>query len=100
MVEGEQVWADKTLGKGAVTFADGRLYCLDEGRGTVVLAEATPAGWKEHGRFVLEAKSEQRAQRGKIWTHPVIANGKLYLRDQELISSYDVSAGAKTASIR
>jgi hypothetical protein len=32
--------------------------------------------------------------------HPVIANGKLYLRDQELLSCYDISAGAKTASIQ
>jgi outer membrane protein assembly factor BamB len=100
LATGNQVWADKTLGKGAVTFADGRLYCLEEGKGTVVLAEPTPAGWKEHGRFVLEAKSEQRSARGRIWTHPVIANGKLYLRDQELISCYDVSGGPRTASIQ
>jgi hypothetical protein len=30
--------------------------------------------------------------------HPVIANGKLYLRDQELLSCYDVSAGSKVAA--
>jgi outer membrane protein assembly factor BamB len=95
---GKQVWADKSLGKGAVTYADGRLYCLEEGRGTVVLAEASPAGWREQGRFVLEAKSDQRNPRGRIWTHPVIANGKLYLRDQELLSCYDVSAAKQVAA--
>ena len=97
---GEQAWSDKSLGKGAVTYAGGRLYCLAEEKGIVVLAEASPQAWKEHGRFNLEAKSEQRSPRGKIWTHPVIANGRLYLRDQELLSCYDVSAGAKTASIQ
>ncbi len=100
LATGKAVWQDKALGKGAVTFADGRLYCIEENKGTVVLAEATPAGWKEHGRFELQAKSDQRSARGRIWTHPVIANGKLYLRDQEVISCYDVSAGAKTASIQ
>jgi outer membrane protein assembly factor BamB len=100
LASGKAVWADKSLGKGAVTFADGRLYCLEEGKGTAVLAEATPEGWKEHGRFVLQAKSAQRSPQGRIWTHPVIANSKLYLRDQEFISCYDVSAGAKTASIQ
>jgi hypothetical protein len=31
-----------------------------------------------------------RSRRGCIWTHPVIANGRLYLRDQDLISCHDV----------
>ena len=44
--------------------------------------EWKPDGWKEQGRFTLSPQTEQRSDRGKIWTHPVIANGKLYLRDQ------------------
>jgi outer membrane protein assembly factor BamB len=89
---GEIIWSEKKLGKGCVTFADGMLYCMDERLGTVVLAEASPKGWKEHGRFKLEPQSKQRAQRGAIWTHPVVVNGRLYLRDQEFISCYDVKA--------
>ncbi|HTG46003.1 MAG TPA: PQQ-binding-like beta-propeller repeat protein, partial [Verrucomicrobiae bacterium] len=88
---GEEVWASKKLGKGAVTSAGGRLYCLEEDSGTVVLIEPSTTGWKEHGRFKLQAQSSQRSSSGKVWTHPVIANGKLYLRDQELLSCYDVS---------
>lgn len=87
---GEEVWADKSLGKGAVHYADGMLYCLDEGRGTVVLAEASPKGWQEHGRFTLEPQTTKRSPQGRIWTHPVVVNGKLYLRDQELLFCYDV----------
>ncbi|MDB6154967.1 MAG: bamB 1 [Chthoniobacteraceae bacterium] len=88
---GEQVWAERSkLGKGAVTSADGMLYCLDEGSGTVVLAEASSKGWAEHGRFKLDPQSSIRNPQGRIWTHPVIANGKLYLRDQDLIFCFDI----------
>ena len=66
------------------------LYCRCGDGGDVVLIEASPDGWKEHGRFKLEKQSAQRAAQGKIWTHPVICGGKLYLRDQEFISCYDV----------
>jgi hypothetical protein len=40
----------------------------------------------------LEPQTTKRSPQGRIWTHPVIANGKLYLRDQELLSCYDISA--------
>jgi outer membrane protein assembly factor BamB len=92
-MSGEVVWREKkALGKGAVTFADGRLYCVDERQGTVVLADASPNGWNELGRFVLSPKSSIRSSRGKIWTHPVVCNGKLYLRDQEFVYCYDVQS--------
>ena len=57
-----------------------------------MLAEATPSGWKEISKFKLDPQSTQRSDRGKIWTHPTIANGRLYLRDQEMLSSYDIKA--------
>jgi outer membrane protein assembly factor BamB len=94
---GNEVWAERDkLGKGAIACADGMLYCLDEGKGTVVLIEASPKGWNEHGRFTLEPQTKIRSSRGRIWTHPVITNGKLYLRDQDLIYCYDIKAGADT----
>jgi outer membrane protein assembly factor BamB len=87
---GEEVWANKSLGKGAIAYADGMFYCLDEGSGAVALVEASPKGWNEKGRFKIEPQTTQRSPSGRIWTHPVIANGKLYLRDQELIFCYNV----------
>ncbi|MDB4561654.1 PQQ-like beta-propeller repeat protein [bacterium] len=88
---GEQVWAEKNaLGKGAIACADGMLYCVDEGSGEVVLIEASPQGWNEKGRFKLDPQSEFRSPRGKIWTHPTIANGKLYLRDQEIVYCFNI----------
>ncbi|MDZ4287937.1 MAG: PQQ-binding-like beta-propeller repeat protein, partial [Prosthecobacter sp.] len=88
---GAEKWSERSkLRKGCVAYADGMLYCMGEDDGTVVLIEASPEGWKEHGRFKLEKTSSQRSPQGKIWTHPVICGGKLYLRDQEFISCYDV----------
>ncbi|MBM3824692.1 MAG: polyvinylalcohol dehydrogenase [Verrucomicrobia bacterium] len=89
---GAEVWASKALGKGAVSAADGMLYCVEEGSGTVVLAVASPKAWEEKGRFKLDPQTTQRSPDGRIWTHPVISNGKLYLRDQELIYCYDIRA--------
>lgn len=87
---GEVVWQNPGIGKGAVTCADGMLYCQAERDGTIALVEASKSGWKMAGSFKLEAQSSQRSPDGRIWTHPVVSNGKLYLRDQEFISCYDV----------
>jgi outer membrane protein assembly factor BamB len=88
---GDIVWAErKKLGKGSVTFADGRLFCYSEDQGTLVSVEATPDGWKETGRFKLPRESTKRKPSGKFWTHPVIANGRLYLRDQDLLFCFDL----------
>jgi outer membrane protein assembly factor BamB len=87
---GEQVWSSKKLGKGAVTYADGMLYCVDENNGTVALVEASPKEWIEKSRFTLEPRTAIRTEDNRVWTHPVISNGKLFLRDQDLIYCYDV----------
>jgi outer membrane protein assembly factor BamB len=90
---GKVVWKEaRKLRKGCLTCAAGMFYLMDERAGEVVMIEASPAGWKEHGRFKLEAQSDERSSSGGIWTHPVVANGKLYLRDQEMLSCYDVKA--------
>ena len=89
---GETKWRDRSgLGKGAVTYADGKLYCVEEDEGIVVLANASPDGWDEISRFVLEPQTELRKPAGRIWTHPVIANGRLYLRDQDLLFCFDIA---------
>lgn len=89
---GERIWNEtKKLGKGAIAYADGCFYCLAEGSGEVVLIKASEEGWQEQGRFKLSPQTTNRSPRGKIWVHPVIANGKLYLRDQEIICCFDVS---------
>jgi outer membrane protein assembly factor BamB len=84
-------WQEKAkLGKGCITSAGGMLYLLDEKTGDCVLLEPNPNGWAEKGRFKLEPQSPNRNPKGGIWTHPVVSNGRLYLRDQELIHCYAV----------
>lgn len=74
------------LGKGAVTAADGMLYLRQEsGKGTLVLLDASTPTWTEKGRFDQPDRSSKSS-----WPHPVIANGRLYLRDQEVLLAYNV----------
>ena len=83
---GRVVWRDRSVGKGSLTVADGRLYVLGENHG-VALVEATPEGYRETGRFAI-------ADRGlPSWAHPVVSGGRLYIRNQDVLSSYDVDAG-------
>ncbi|MFO0926790.1 MAG: PQQ-binding-like beta-propeller repeat protein [Gemmataceae bacterium] len=81
---GEVVWQNRGVGKGSVAFADGRLYYRGED-GTMALVDASPAGYRERGRFAQPDRSSQRA-----WPYPVIAGGKLYLRDWDTLLCYDV----------
>ena len=100
LASGREVWSGnrRTLAKGAITIADGMIICVNESNGEVVLAPATPAGFREAGRFRLQPQSKIRSSRGKVWTHPVVANGKLYLRDQEYIYCYIASNGGATSN--
>src|SRR5262249_44141153 len=83
---GGQKWLDRSVGKGSIAAADGRLYVRGE-KGTMALVEATPVGYHERGRFEQPDRSKQLA-----WSHPVIAHGKLYLRDDDVLLCYDVTA--------
>ena len=88
---GNIAWTERRgFGGGAVTCADGKLYCYSEGDGAVALAEASTTGWKELGKFKIPRQSSLRKPLGKIWTPPVVSGGRLFLRDQELVFCYDV----------
>ena len=89
---GKEIWSHKGFGKGSVTYADGKLFCLDERNGDVALVEASTQGWKELSRFKLAPLSSKRSPQGGIWPHPVVVNGRLYLRDQELIHCFNVKS--------
>lgn len=84
---GKVVWGGdiRNEGKGsaAVAYADGHLYFRYED-GTVILIEATPSGYKPKGHFSIPNV------RKPSWPHPVIAGGRLYLREQNDLYVYDV----------
>jgi outer membrane protein assembly factor BamB len=80
---GKVMWRDRSVGKGSVTFVDGHLYLQSE-TNIVGLAEATPTGYKERGRFEIPDKGMPS------WAHPVITDGRLYVRNQDTLLVYNV----------
>jgi outer membrane protein assembly factor BamB len=81
---GKLMWEERRAGKGSLAYADGRLYYRTED-GTVLLVDAGSRGFVERGRF-----RQPERQGVPAWAYPVIANGKLYLRDQKMLFCYDV----------
>jgi len=81
---GKTAWKDRSVGKGAVTYADGHLYLRSE-NGPVALCVATTSGYQEQGRFEPRNRSNNSA-----WSHPVVCGGRLYLRDMDSLTVYDV----------
>jgi outer membrane protein assembly factor BamB len=86
LLDGKDAWKARSVGKGSLVVADGMLYLLGENH-EVALAEATPEEYREHGRFKIESHGRPS------WAHPVVAGGRLYIRDQESLTAYDVRAG-------
>jgi outer membrane protein assembly factor BamB len=82
---GKVAWKNRSVGKGSVVYADRRLYLLSED-GVAGLADPTPDAYKEISRFTIAHGSLP------TWSPPVIANGTLYLRDQDNLTSYDIKA--------
>jgi hypothetical protein len=70
-------------GSAAVAYAEGRLYYRYE-NGTMILIEATPEAYREHGSFEIPNV------RNPSWSHPVITGGRLYLREQDNLYRYDI----------
>ncbi len=88
---GEVLWNERDsdkrrVTKGSVAFADGRIYYRTE-EGPIVLIEPSRKEYLERGRFDQPERTDKPA-----WAHPVIANGKLYIRDQDTLFCYDVKA--------
>ena len=82
---GRVLWRDRSVGKGSVAYADGHLYVLSEDN-VVGLVEASPKGYREKGRFTI-------ADQGwPSWAHPVVAGGRLFVRNQNVLATYDVRA--------
>jgi outer membrane protein assembly factor BamB len=74
----------KGLGGGPVIYADGNFYCYAEKDGEMALAEADP------NQFIIISKFKVPLGTAQHWAHPVIANGKLYLRHNEALMVYDL----------
>jgi len=88
---GKVKWQSQGVGPGAVLYADGRLYVHGE-NGDVALVEASPEAYREKGRFTPSGQPKRVRSREMAWSYPVVANGRLYIRDLGTLWCYDVKA--------
>jgi outer membrane protein assembly factor BamB len=86
---GNVKWEERSIGDSSVCYADGCLY-LHGMNGDVALIEATPEGYREKGRFSPSDPPDRGTS--KAWAYPVVANGRLYLRDLDSLWCYNIKA--------
>jgi outer membrane protein assembly factor BamB len=92
---GERKWQHASVGSASLCYVEGMLYVRGQGGDGfgpekptfVALVEATSDGYREKGRFEQQDHGNRPA-----WPHPVVANGRLYLRDGNVLFCYDVKA--------
>jgi outer membrane protein assembly factor BamB len=93
---GENIWSTGRTGevtnfsKGAVLAVNDRLLLQEERSGLLAVIAASPDGWKEICRMEFPERTEMETKDNMVWTHPVIANGKLFVRDHDLVFCYDL----------
>lgn len=90
---GRVKWQERALGAASLCVADDRIYLHGE-NGDVALVEVSAAGYRERGRFTPPDQSKRSNRMEKSWAYPVIANGRLYIRDHDSLWCYDVKSPA------
>ncbi|MCL2027694.1 MAG: PQQ-like beta-propeller repeat protein, partial [Bacteroidales bacterium] len=95
---GEQVWTRgrtargaTDVGKGAILAVNDRLLLLEERRGLMGIVAASPQGWQAFGTMEFPERTSIRTTDNMVWAHPVIANGRLYVRDHDLLFCFDLT---------
>lgn len=85
---GKVMWSTKEVSQGSIVYADGMLYVYEgPKKGNVYLIKASPNGFESTGAFKITKGSVNH------WAHPVIANGRLYIRRGEFLFAYNIAAG-------
>jgi outer membrane protein assembly factor BamB len=87
LARGKTLFTNQDVEQGSTIFADGRLYCAGQS-GTVRLCDPRAEG-QVLSKFTIEVK-----QKGQMWAHPAISDGKLYLRHDSTLTVYDIKATA------
>jgi outer membrane protein assembly factor BamB len=90
---GKVKWKADSIGRVSIAYADGLLY-LHGLNGEVALIEASPEGYREKGRFTPAGQPKHKEvgvpYPEQAYAHPVIANGRLYIRDLGTLWVYDI----------
>ena len=81
---GKEKWRQRSAGKGSILVIDGKIILRSES-GPVALVELNPTSYREISRF-----DQPERAKAKAWSHPVVSNGILYLKDQDLLLAYDL----------
>lgn len=89
--DGSVAWRDRATGKGSLVYVEGHLILVGE-NGTVALVQLGTGAYKEISRFTLQTSGRP------VWAPPVVANGRLYIRDQESLHAFKVSGGGGGAA--
>jgi len=88
---GELKWEETALGAASICVAGGRLYLHGE-NGEVALVEPSAEGYREKGHFTPSGQPKRLNQMEKAWAYPVVSNARLYIRDQNVLWSFDIKA--------
>ena len=90
---GAQAWTHRDragVDKGAILAVNDRLLIQDERSGLMAIIAASPNGYREFGRMAMPERTTIQTRNNMVWAHPVIANGRLYVRDQDLLFAFDL----------
>jgi outer membrane protein assembly factor BamB len=99
---GKVKWQSEAIGSSSIAYADGLLF-LHGTNGDVALVEANPEAYREKGRFtppVQPARKKQGPFPEKAWSYPVIANGRLYIRDVGTLWAFDIKGARQAGRMR
>ena len=83
--DGNVMYRASGVGQGSIIYADGNLYCYGE-KGNLGLVRAKPEAYEEVSRFKIAAGE------GQHWAHPVISDGRLYIRHGDTLSAFDIAS--------
>ena len=81
---GKEMWRQRSAGKGAILIIDGKIILRAE-NGPLALVELNPKEYRQISKFDQPERSKAKA-----WPHPVVSDGVLYVRDQDILLAYDV----------
>lgn len=87
MTTGKLMWSTREIREGVVVAAEGMLYIYEGPKsGVVSLVKMSPEGYSRTGRFDVKDGTNNH------WAHPVISNGRLYIRHGDTLLAYDIAA--------
>ena len=81
---GKEMWKERSAGKGSIVVVDNKIILRTE-RGPIALVELDPNAYKQISKFNQPNRSSKNA-----WPHPVVSNGILYIRDQDILLAYNL----------